>query len=135
MASLTAIRAGLAGRLATIPGLNTHYVWPSTITPPAAIILPIAGDYKRTMGGTDTLWTFAITVIVKLGTFESGQDNLDAYLDASGASSIVAAILAEPTLSGVADDVMRVAFTEYADRPVKGVNYMSGTIEVDVWAT
>ena len=135
MATLTQIRAGLAARLATISGLNTHYVWPSTVTPPAAIILPRSGQYNLTIGGNDTLWSFDITIVVKLGQFEAGQDALDAYLDSSGASSVAAAIRADPTLGGVADDVMRVEFVEYADRPMKGVNYMTAIIGVDVWAT
>ncbi|MFI7707609.1 hypothetical protein [Nonomuraea sp. NPDC049480] len=107
MASLDALREGLAVRLRTIPVLAVHPQVPDSITPPAAVIAPgfegepaIRFDSTMARGADDFLFT--VTLLVSLADDRSGQEALDAYLEGAGARSIKAVIEADPSLGGAA---------------------------------
>ncbi|MGI5288031.1 hypothetical protein ACQEVF_32465 [Nonomuraea polychroma] len=108
MASVSAIRDGLAARLATIPApLAVHANVPDNITPPAAVVTPgfegepvIRFDSTMARGSDDFLFT--VSVYVQYSDDRAAQEELDAYLEGSGARSVKQVIEAEPTLGGVA---------------------------------
>jgi hypothetical protein len=106
MASMTALRQGIATRLATIDELNVYAFIPDTIVTPAAIVAP--GDetfiqWDTSMSGGSDDYTFRVTLLLPKGSDEDGQAKLDAYLEESGASSVKAAIEGDETLGGIAD--------------------------------
>lgn len=105
MASLIALRAGIATRLATINGLRAHEDVPDVVTPPAATVRPapetfIQWDTTFARGSDD--YTFVVTLFVSRASDRQGQLALDAYLAGSGTKSIKAAIEGDETLGGLA---------------------------------
>jgi hypothetical protein len=129
VATIAAIRAALKTRLETIVGLRVLDYRPGSINSPQAIVARQSTTYGVSFDGADD-HTMAITVYVQFGTDRAAEDNLDAYLNATGASSIVAAIQADPTLGGVVD------FTRISNVVDNGlVNYPTGTDTVYLAAT
>lgn len=107
MASVTAVRAALRNRLATVTNLNAYARVPGTIVVPAALVIP--GDpvvvYDSAMSrGVDDLH-FVVRVLVQYADPETAEDALDAYLAGAGPSSIKTVLEADPHLGGVADFV------------------------------
>lgn len=135
MTSVTAIKDGLATRLATITGLRVHATPPGTIHPPAAVIRRAQTRYDSTMARGSDDHSFVITVFVSLASDAYAQDALDAYLATSGSSSIKAAIEGEDTL-GSTVHFTRVASAE-EDRTVEynGVVYVAADWIVEVTAS
>ncbi len=131
MATNEQIREGLADRLETIAGLNVYRKAPGNITVPAAIIRRRQTQYDVTLDGADDT-TYGITVFASFANVEVAHETLDAYLDPAGASSVVAAVHAEPTLGGVVD-FTRVASAE-GERVTNyaGVDYLSVEFVVEV---
>ena len=106
MASMMALREGIATRLATIDELNVYAFIPDTIVTPAAIVAPgeeafIQWDTSMSRGSDD--YTFRVTLLLPRGSDQDGQAKLDAYLAGSGAESVKTAIEGDETLGGVAD--------------------------------
>jgi hypothetical protein len=106
MASMTALREGIADRLATIAQLNVYAFIPDTIVTPAATVAPAAEtfiqwDTSMSRGSDD--YTFTVTLFLQRGSDQDGQSKLDAYLAGSGADSVKTAIEGDATLGGVAD--------------------------------
>ena len=131
MATNEQIREGLSVRLETIAGLNAYRKAPGNITVPAAIVRRRQTRYDVTLDGADDT-TWGITLFVSYANIEVAHEALDDYLDPAGASSVVAAVHADPTLGGVVD-FTRVAsaegerITNYA-----GVDYLSVEFVVEV---
>ncbi|MGH9252696.1 MAG: hypothetical protein ACRD0W_24745 [Acidimicrobiales bacterium] len=106
MASLTALREGIADRLATIADLNVYAFVPDTIVTPAVTVAPAPDTFIQwdtTQGGQTQDYTFVVTVFLPRGSDEGGQSALDAYLAGSGSSSVKAAVEGDGTLGGVAE--------------------------------
>ena len=159
MASLGTLRDELQTRLQTIRGLNAYDVWPTSISSPAAIVMPAspaaadvanrtmpamraseligaspAVEYERTVAGPDTNYRFDIHLLVAEGSNgAAAQDTLDAYVSDSGANSVPAAILGDSTLNGAADDLRVVRCRFYGARSVGSTAYYGAVLEVEVW--
>lgn len=105
MASMTALREGIADQLATISGLNVYAYVPDTIVTPAATVAPAPDTFIQwdtSMGrGTDD-YTFVVTLFLPRSSDSDGQAALDAYLAGSGALSVKTAVEADQDLGGVA---------------------------------
>jgi hypothetical protein len=106
MAGFNAVRTALAQRLASVPGLTVYAEVPDSPEVPAAIIFPgfegeptIRFDSTMARGSDDLLFT--VVLLVQYADDVSGQDELDAYLDGSGAKSVKALIEADETLGGL----------------------------------
>ncbi len=135
MADLSGIRDGLRARLATIAGLRAHATWPDQITCPAAIVRPSGMDYHESLSGKCAL-TFDVLLLaapIQPG-LDRAQKALDGYLDDSGPTSVKAAIEADGTLGGVADDLVVTGWRDYGSLEVNGTDYLGVRIEVQVWA-
>lgn len=93
--TLTAVRAGIAARVDTIPGLRAFAEAPATVPVPAAVVTPVPGgdfvDYDETFEGAATLMLVIALYIQKVSE-SAAQGSLDAYIAATGASSIKAAV-------------------------------------------
>jgi hypothetical protein len=100
MASIVAIRDGLAAALGTISGLRVHDWAPGQIAPPSAVIIPgdpemnrseaISFDSTMARGSDDFLFT--VMLFVSHAHDRAAHEALDAYLDGSNAQSVKAAI-------------------------------------------
>lgn len=113
MAALSDIREGLAATLKPIPGLHESAYLLSNPTPPAAEIQPSETEYDHAFGRGCDEWTFVIRVFVGATSDIGAQKRLDGMLASSGASSIKAAVEADPTLGGVVEDLRVTRCTGY----------------------
>lgn len=131
MGSLADIRTGLETRLATISGLNARDKAPATIVTPMAFPLPGSIEFDETMGrGVDT-YTFTVRLLVQRAVDQVAQENLDPYLDGSGAQSIKAAIEGG-ALGGSVDWARVVRVSRYGDIDHAGHMYLGADFFVEV---
>lgn len=133
MATIAQIRAGLKTRLETITGLQVFDYRPGTISPPTAIVARQNTQYNRTFDGADDK-LMAITVYVQFGNDRSAEDNLDAFLDDSGSSSIVAAVHADQTLGGIVQytNVASVSDNGLVPYGASEAQYLAATFTVEI---
>lgn len=136
MATLKQLREGLRDRLATISGLRTYDVEPGSPNLPAAIVSKFGGEYGQTMGtGNLTNYTVEVVVLIVKGTASDAEQELDLYLQPTGAKSIRAAIKGDPTLGGVADKAFVVRFRDAGIIERGGVPHIGAFVDVEVWAS
>lgn len=137
MASVAAIRAALAARLETISPLHVYATVPGSPTVPAAVVGPESGTFLTYdvafSRGADDL-AFVVLVLASRADDRSGQITLDDYLAGEGPLSIKAAIEADPTLGGTAQDVSVTEARNYGDTEFGGVNYFGCELVVEVAA-
>lgn len=131
--NISSLRDGLKVRLATISGLRAYDTIPDNFAPPAAIVAPpVRIQYGTSLGRAFDSVTFTVRLLVAKATDRSAQDRLDAYLDDSGASSIIAAIEGDSSLGGAANLVrvltcQGIGVYDYAGVPLLGAEF---TVEV-----
>ena len=136
--SVSTIRTGLQARLATIIGLNVYAVHPDTITVPAAVVRPDQRMFSLSMGSAPSAANTIVFVVTLYAAAAQnglalGQQTLDAYLDDSGASSVKAAIEAEPTLGGTVTTCRVVRWYDYDTYSAADIEYVACRFEVEVW--
>ena len=136
MALLTSIRDGLKTNLETISGLTAYEYVPDWIEPPIALVAPLNTlNYDSTMArGADT---YEIPVIVYISRVDAqtSQDDVDAYLASTGATSVKAAIESDSTLGGAAMSVRVISATDYGEYEVtQGTSFLGVTFNVEVIA-
>lgn len=105
MASLTAIRDGLASNLDGIADLQVSPYVLSAPTPPAAEIMPAEIDYDVTMARGIDRWKLVVRVFVGFTTDIGAQKRLDKMIASSGTDSVKAKVESDRTLGGAAHDV------------------------------
>src|SRR3972149_433933 len=121
--SLSGIRDALKAALANINGLSAYDTAPDAINVPCAYIVPASGDYHRTFDGGEMDHHLEVLVLVaRWADAGEAQDNLDAYLDPTGASSIKAAIEAA-TLGAHGDAVRVTGYSDYGPHQHGGDTY------------
>jgi hypothetical protein len=105
-ATLTDIRQGLAGNLATLKtsGLldNVSPYVTGNFTPPLVWVKPDPGDlieYHQAMRDGLEHWHLVVEAYVGSGSDIGAQQKLDKLVESSGASSVKAAIEADKTLT------------------------------------
>lgn len=131
MASVTALRNGIATRLEAISGLRVHARAVEAIALPAATVRRSAIAYDSTFArGSDDM-TFVVTLYVSAADFDRAQRELDDYLAGSGAKSVKAVIEADQTLGGVANFARVVSagedgLTNYAGQQCLAVDFIIG---------
>jgi hypothetical protein len=79
-------------------------------------------------------YLFPVRVIAGRVAEGEGQDKIDDLVSPDGASSVRAAIDADPTLGGVAHSTRVVAARDFGVYEVAGVSYIGGEFEVEVIA-
>ena len=132
--TVSQIRAGLATNLATVTGTQILSYQLANPTTPSIAIFPAGTEYNQAFNrGTDK-WTFTVQAIVSVATDQNGQQQLDAYLAPSGATSIRSAIESDRTLGGVVQNLVVSAasgYTLFGDTPpVLGAEWT-----VDIWCS
>lgn len=131
MATIAQIRAGLKTRLETITGLQVYDYRPGTISPPTAIVARQSTQYDVTFDGADD-HTMGVQVYVAFSNDRAAEDNLDAYLNESGTTSVVAAIHADSTLGGVVDFCRVSQVVDNGLVTIGGVDYLGATFTVEI---
>lgn len=134
MASLTALRAGLATRLATISGLRASATIPDNPSPPIAVVMPGRITYDTAFGRGSDEYTFDVMLIVGRVADRASQNSLDAYCASSGSASIKAAIEADRYLGGSALDTRVTEMRDQGPLAIGDVIYLTATFAVTVIA-
>ncbi len=134
MASITALRAGLATRLGTISGLRTTTETPDTISPPISIINVGSVNYDRAFQRGLDEYNFVITVIVGRVGERSAQRLLDSYVSPVGASSVKLAIELDRTLGGICDSLRVTDMRNYGSLVIGDITYLAAEFNVVVYA-
>lgn len=137
MATVSELRDGLKTRLATIPTLRAHSEEPDDInvTVGKAVAYPIPQDGgPDTFDGTErTVFTIVVLVAPAVGPGRGrGQRMIDPYISRGDPSDIKAAIEADKTLGGVADDLAVGRWNRYGQIDVGGTPYWGVMREVEV---
>lgn len=133
-ADVWAVMGALEAALGTITGLRA-YGWPAdSVNVPAAVVaLPEPVEFDLTAGrGSDRL-TFSVYVMAGRASDRASAQTVAGYMDGAGASSVKAALEADPTLDGTAESV-RVIRAEPDAITVGAVDYLSATFTVEVIA-
>lgn len=138
MATLTAIRAGLATALtAAIQNAQcSGYVLANPQTPAFDIYLGETYYDQAANRGLDR-WSMRVRALVADSLDIGSQQLLDSFCAPSGAQSVKAALEADLTLGGVVDALQVTGLSGY--RKVSAFNrndifYMSAEWTVEVWA-
>ena len=128
----TAVRTGLATALQTISGLRCFDYVPDSLSPPAAIVEPLEIEYGTAMAnGLNHCMGYVLIVVGRMSD-RSSQDRIDAYVNTSGASSVVTAIEADTTLGG-ACSTLQVLRAMPRAVVVSGVEMTAYRFEVDIY--
>lgn len=104
MATVTDIRAGMAARLSTIPGLRAYpVVLDQILTPCAFVFGPDRIRFDVTAARGCDEFTIPVRVYVGRVAEKDAQRKLDAYVAPVGDQSFKEALEADPSLGGVVD--------------------------------
>ena len=134
MASITAIRSGLATRLATITGLRSGPTIPDNVNPPYAIIAPSSVDYHRAFNNALSTYNFTVTLVVGRVSERTAQNSLDVYCSPTGNGSIRVAIEGDRTLGGVVYDTIVTGMRNYGSVTIGDNNYLAAEFDIAVQA-
>lgn len=134
MASITAIRSGLATNLGTITGLRTGATIPDNVNPPYAIVSPNSVDYHKAFNNALSTYNFTVTLVVGRVSERTSQNSLDAYCSPTGASSIRVAVESDKTLGGVVFDTMVTGMRNYGSVTIGENTYLAAEFDIAVQA-
>lgn len=134
MASLSALRDGLAENLGSIVGLRIANYVPDNVNPPMAIISPQGIEYHKAFANGLNTYSFVISVVVGRVSERSAQNILDAYCDPSGSSSIKSAIESDRTLSGRCFDLVVSDMRSYGSVIIGDNTYLTAEFDCAVQA-
>lgn len=115
--NLDAIREGIKTRLDTIPGLQASARFMANPTPPAAHVVPGEINYHQAMQNGHSDVTLLVQAFVATVSDVGSQMLLDRFIAEDGDYSVKTAIEADPTLGGVADDLIVLSCSGYRVYP------------------
>jgi hypothetical protein len=139
MATVSAIKAAIKDRLATISGARVYAFVPPSPQPPALCVLgPVRWRYSSDLDGK-TLYTFEVGVYTSPADLGRAQTQLDAYLSPTGTNSIKAAVEGGSApyagrLAGTVDWARVVGGNEYGRLvDVAGSQLLYASLEVEAF--
>lgn len=138
MASVSAVRQGIATNLSTILGLRAFGFVPDQIQTPVAIVAPDTGSfltYSTAFAGQADDMRFAVTVFVSRQWDRTSQATLDSYLDATSDDGVRTAIESDPTLGGIADDCRVLEARKYGQFDYEGIQFYGCEFLVSVYVS
>jgi hypothetical protein len=124
MATIGEIRTALGTKLSTISGVHVRDFLPDQIVDPLITITPTSINYHGAMQGGLIEVEFRVLVVVSRVSERVAQTRLDAFASYSGASSVRAAIEADPSLGGVVEYAQVVGTTDIATADLNGAVYL-----------
>lgn len=120
----------LGSALETIPDLRVAPYWADRVNPPQAVVgWPDPLTYDSTYGRGSDQCVMPVTVLVGKVDARTARDRLAKYADGSGTHSVKAAL---DNATYTACDSVRVAECEFGVTTVAGVDYLSGTFNVEI---
>ena len=132
MGTPAAIRAALAAQItANVAGLRSVTDPGTVVNPPVIVVLPAQGtyiDYLVAQPPHVYDITIRVVILVSRASERAMLPVLDGYLAPSGATSIPAAILKDPTLGGVTDYCIPQMALGPADITWSGIDYLGAEI-------
>jgi hypothetical protein len=132
MASVSAIRAGIAANLASISGLRVSATMLDAPRPPVAMVFPDSIEFDLNANrGADT-FTFVVSVLVGRADDRTAQNRADSFV--VGPSSVKTAIESDRTLGGVADTCRVTSMRNYSQVSIGETLYLGVDFEVEVVA-
>lgn len=132
--SIRQILEGIEERLATT-GLRSYAFVKDNIAPPAAVVgVPPIESYQEAYGRGKYSFQPTITVLTSAALDRTGQLDLADYASVSGSLSVFAAIEADRTLGGAAEDCQVVSFRPLAQEEVGAIGYYGGLFVLNVLA-
>jgi len=134
VASISAIRSGLATNLGTISGLRTGATIPDNVNPPYAIVAPSSVDYHKAFNNALSTYNFTVTLVVGRVSERTSQNSLDAYCSPTGTGSIRVAIESDKTLGGVAFDTIVTGMRNYGSVTIGENTYLAAEFDIAVQA-
>jgi len=134
MASLSALRDGLATNLSSIVGLRVSAFIPDNPNPPIAIITPQNIEYHRSFQNGLNTYNFIVTVLVGRVSERAAQNTLDSYCAPTGSGSIKSAIESNKTLSGIAFDTVVSDMRNYGSVTIGDNTYLTAEFDCAVQA-
>ena len=134
MASIYAIRQGLAANIGSISGLRTAPEIPDNPNPPIAVVNLDGIDYHQAMQNGLTRYNFTVTVVVGRAAEREMQRKLDGYCQPTGSQSVKAAIESNRTLSGEVYDVVVVSSNSIGSVTINDQTYLAAEFTVTVFA-
>jgi len=131
MASLSSIRQALSNTVDNVPNLRAFPTFQSQVNPPVAIITPQRGQMMTwdTEDGTVTYF-LQIMLLVSYGEDASSQAAMDAFLDNTGANSVLGVLRADPSLGGQVSYCVPVSVSGYGTTEWAGSQYYGCSIGV-----
>lgn len=132
-ASIAQARAALATAL-TFDGVQTNPEPPGTINVPALVISQSEGEFLTdvTLDGETDLH-FTVTAFAGRGQDASSNAILDAFAADTGATSITAAVDADPTLGGVVSSALVVSIGSFGSFAFAGGEYLGCAFAVEIF--
>lgn len=137
MSTLTELRVALASAVDAMAGITATALAPASPRPPCALILPgsPAIEYEQNFTDTDAWYSFTIRVLVGTENQQGAQTLLDSFLAPSGASSVRAALTADPTLGGKAMALRVTQASNYGSFIYGESSYLGAELSVRVYAS
>jgi hypothetical protein len=135
MTTIEQAMEALADAFAGIDGLSRYPRPPSSVEVPAVVVsLPAGelGDYSPVMGQDCMDLTLVVNVFVQWGDDEAAWTELQPFVDRAGASSLFAAVNADPTLGGVVDSALPFNPTNFGPYTYGAVQYLGAEMTVEV---
>jgi hypothetical protein len=130
MATVSAIRTGIATNLSTIAGLRVSETMLDAPRPPVAMVYPDSIDFDLNANrGADT-FSFIVFVLVGRADDRTAQNRLDGFV--SGPLSVKTAIESDRTLGGAANTCRVTGMSNYAQVNVGETLYLGVEFEVEV---
>lgn len=120
----------LAAAVDNIAGLRTYAYPPDALAPPAAVVGLPESPFDITNGGANE-WDVPVYVIVGKVSDRASRAALCNYVTPTGATSVKAAIEADPTLGGTCDSVA-VTRAEFSTITVAGTEYLAAELTASV---
>lgn len=134
MPIISDIKDGLGTRLATISGLRVYNHAPGAIEQfPAAFIMVDSINYKEGIGGTTISGTLRAVVFINRADVPEALNELDAYLDPSGARSVMLAVQNDATLGTTVDGAYVSEAVNVGMREEQGGWYAGADFLVPFW--
>ena len=139
MSNLDTVITNLAAQIRTgmgsdiIAGRTFAYA-PDSIDPPTCIVVPAPGDfliYDDTYDGTAG-YNLVVKILIGTQADRTGQEALLGYLDATGSTSIRAAIYTDVKLNNSCSFVRVQSAANYGDVEWGGLQYYGADLNVEV---
>jgi len=132
MATVSAIRTGIATTLSSISGLRTSATMLDDPRPPVAMVIPERVEYDLTSRRGVDRYIFIVQVLVSRADDRAAQNNIDPYV--TGPTSVKEALFADPTLNGAAQTSRVTELRSYGQVLYGETLFLGAEFVVEVYA-